>query len=201
MTCGHAPRHLSVSAGRRQADVRCLSRLPSQRPPLAGVSDGLRQPSPGPRGFETPAPSHDMWDGGSAMPRRGFCRASPLSSSAQTSGPFLSILWFSSSLVSCLDCSSPWAMCPRVPVSLRLFSPRKALQLWVSGLLRLSPMEASLKASGAHLPPPPSSRPAHPAQPPTTGPCRPCFSGGAHAMSAWVGSSPLRVPSSCPRPP
>lgn len=114
------------------AGVWSGSHLPSVLPWPRLVKASVSLPR-GPRGFATPAPSHNTWDGGSAMPCRGFCRASPLSSSAQTSGPFLSILWFSSSLVSCLDCSSPWAVCPRVPVlSLRLFSPRKALQLWVS---------------------------------------------------------------------
>lgn len=34
------------------------------------------------------------------MPCQVSFRASPLSSSAQTSGPFFSILWFSASLVS-----------------------------------------------------------------------------------------------------
>lgn len=69
------------------------------------------------------------------MPCQVSFRASPLSSSAQTSGPFFSILWFSASLVSSVLTVLPPG--PRGPISspfseLRRFSPRKALQLWVS---------------------------------------------------------------------
>ena len=62
-------------------------------------------------------------------------RASPLSSSAQSSGPVLSIVWFSSSLVSSVLTVPPLGhVAPRSsPFSeLWRFSPRKALQIWVS---------------------------------------------------------------------
>ena len=197
MTCGHAPGvcRFLLDAGRQTcaacARVWSGSHLPSVLPWLRLVKASISLPR-GPRGFETPAPSHNTWDGGSAMPCRGFCRASPLPSSAQTSGPFLSILWFGSSLVSCLDCSSPWAMCPHVPVlSLRLFSPRKALQLWVSvwAAMAVYQVEASLKASGACLPPPSFLSACTSLSTSHHRALLALLLGGAHAVSA--GSAPL----------
>lgn len=177
-----------------QADVRCLSRLPSRRPPLAEVSEGLRQPSPGaPEGLKHLPPPITRGMGAVPCPAGAsaghrLCRP-PLRLPAPSFPPCGSVpprqlfgLFFPLGHVP-----------PRsIPVlSLRLFSPRKALQLWVSvwAAVAVCQMEASLKASGACLPPPPSSRPAHPSQPPTTGPCWPCFSG--ELTPCQPGSAPL----------